>query len=89
MSKGLTETASTLHREANLDSSAIMKPVCTYQPFTYRSPVTTGVSFIFIKIEQLLFLNSLDRYDSMKAYLKFKYIFFLFRQEMDSLLALQ
>ncbi|XP_050590494.1 protein mahjong isoform X2 [Bombus affinis] len=42
MSKGLTETASTLHREANLDSSAIMKPVCTYQPFTYRSPATTG-----------------------------------------------
>ena len=64
MSKGLTETASTLHREANLDSSAIMKPVCTYQPFTYRSPATTVVSFIFIKIEQLLlFLNSFDRYN--------------------------
>lgn len=46
MSKGLTETASTLHREANLDSSAIMKPVCTYQPFTYRSPAATGVSYI-------------------------------------------
>ncbi|XP_017875845.1 protein mahjong [Ceratina calcarata] len=41
MSKGLTDTASTLHREANLESSAIMKPICTYQPFTYRSPVTT------------------------------------------------
>ncbi|OAD58169.1 DDB1- and CUL4-associated factor-like 1 [Eufriesea mexicana] len=42
MSKGLTETASTLHKEANLDSSAIMKPVYTYQPFTYRSPAATG-----------------------------------------------
>lgn len=42
MSKGLTETANTLHREANLDSSAIMKP--TYQPFTYRNPVNITVS---------------------------------------------
>ncbi|XP_076666057.1 lisH and WD40 domain-containing protein mahjong isoform X3 [Andrena cerasifolii] len=42
VSKGLTETATTLHREASLDSSAIMKPMCTYQPFTYRSPATTG-----------------------------------------------
>ncbi|KOC70220.1 Protein VPRBP [Habropoda laboriosa] len=42
MSKGLTETASTLHREANLDSSAIMKPIATYQPFTYRNPATSG-----------------------------------------------
>lgn len=46
MSKGLTETAATLHREGSLDTSAIMKPVCTYQPFTYRSPATTGVSYI-------------------------------------------
>ncbi|XP_032678323.1 protein mahjong isoform X1 [Odontomachus brunneus] len=38
MSKGLTETANTLHIEANLDSSAIMKSVA-YQPFTYRNPV--------------------------------------------------
>ncbi|XP_076637534.1 lisH and WD40 domain-containing protein mahjong [Colletes latitarsis] len=42
MAKGLTETAATLHREGSLDSSAIMKPVCTYQPFTYRNPATTG-----------------------------------------------
>ncbi|CAK9822406.1 DDB1- and CUL4-associated factor 1 [Anthophora retusa] len=42
MSKGLTETASTLQREANLDSSAIMKPIATYQPFTYRNPATSG-----------------------------------------------
>ncbi|XP_076233650.1 lisH and WD40 domain-containing protein mahjong [Calliopsis andreniformis] len=41
VSKGLTETAATLHKEASLDSSAIMKPLCTYQPFTYRSPVTS------------------------------------------------
>ncbi|XP_066598075.1 protein mahjong [Prorops nasuta] len=37
VSKGMTETAATLHREANLDS-AVMKPLITYQPFTYRSP---------------------------------------------------
>ncbi|XP_034192618.1 lisH and WD40 domain-containing protein mahjong isoform X1 [Osmia lignaria lignaria] len=42
VSKGLTETASTLHREANLYSSAIMKSISTYQPFTYRNPVATG-----------------------------------------------
>lgn len=76
MSKGLTETASTLHREANLDSSAIMKPVCTYQPFTYRSPATTGVSFIFIKIKQLLFLNSLDRYN-IKESIEIEIYFFV------------
>lgn len=44
MSKGLTETAGILHREANLDSSAIMKTLVTYQPFTYRSPVNVTVS---------------------------------------------
>ncbi|XP_053986195.1 protein mahjong [Hylaeus anthracinus] len=42
MSKGLTETAATLHREGSLETSAIMKPVCTYQPFIYRSPGTVG-----------------------------------------------
>nr|XP_031831732.1 protein mahjong isoform X2 [Nomia melanderi] len=42
ISKGLTETATSLQKEASLDSSAIMKPVTTYHPFTYRSPATTG-----------------------------------------------
>ncbi|KAG7188404.1 hypothetical protein KM043_008052 [Ampulex compressa] len=42
MMKGLTDTAAALHREANLDSSTIMKPLTTYQPFTYRSPAATG-----------------------------------------------
>ncbi|XP_070530641.1 protein mahjong isoform X2 [Cardiocondyla obscurior] len=40
MSKGLTETASMLHREANLESSSIMRSVTTYQPFTYRNPAS-------------------------------------------------
>lgn len=43
MSKGLTETASVLHREANLESSAIMRAT-TYQPFTYRNPTSATVS---------------------------------------------
>ncbi|XP_020297842.1 protein VPRBP isoform X2 [Pseudomyrmex gracilis] len=39
MSKGLTETANTLHREGNLDSAAaIMRSTTTYQPFMYRNP---------------------------------------------------
>ncbi|XP_015439812.1 PREDICTED: protein mahjong [Dufourea novaeangliae] len=42
MSKGLTETASTLQKEASLVSSAIMKPVTTYHHFTYRSPAISG-----------------------------------------------
>ncbi|XP_018348236.1 PREDICTED: protein mahjong [Trachymyrmex septentrionalis] len=41
MSKGLTETASVLHREANLESSTIMRATTTYQPFTYRNPTST------------------------------------------------
>ncbi|XP_028050580.1 DDB1- and CUL4-associated factor 1 [Monomorium pharaonis] len=47
MSKGLIETANVLHREANLESSAIMRSVTTYQPFTYRNPsnVTPRNSF--------------------------------------------
>lgn len=44
MSKGLSDTASTLYREANLDSPAVMKPLTNYQPFTYRSPANVGVS---------------------------------------------
>jgi HIV-1 Vpr-binding protein len=44
ISKGLNETANTLHRETNLDSSAIMKAATTYQPFTYRNPVNVTVS---------------------------------------------
>lgn len=44
MSKGLIETASMLHREANLESSAIMRAAITYQPFTYRNPVSVTVS---------------------------------------------
>lgn len=44
VSKGLNETANILHREANLDSSAIMKSVSTYQPFTYRNPANISVS---------------------------------------------
>lgn len=42
ISKGLTETAITFQKEANLDSPAIMKPVTTCQPFTYRSPAIVG-----------------------------------------------
>ncbi|XP_072760257.1 protein mahjong isoform X1 [Anoplolepis gracilipes] len=47
ISKGLIETANTLHREANLESSAIMRSAITYQPFTYRNPtnVTPRNSF--------------------------------------------
>lgn len=44
MSKGLNETANILHREANLDSPAIIKSITTYQPFTYRNPVNVTVS---------------------------------------------
>jgi len=44
ISKGLNETANTLHRETNLDSSTIMKAATTYQPFTYRNPVNVTVS---------------------------------------------
>lgn len=44
MSKGLSETANVLHREANLESSAIMRSVITYQPFTYRNPAGVTVS---------------------------------------------
>lgn len=44
MSKGLTETANILHREANLESSAIMRSATTYQPFTYRNPASVTVS---------------------------------------------
>ncbi|KAL2722494.1 protein mahjong [Vespula squamosa] len=43
MSKGLSDTASTLYREANLDSPAVMKPLTNYQPFTYRSPANVGM----------------------------------------------
>ncbi|KAK0076783.1 hypothetical protein PV325_004862 [Microctonus aethiopoides] len=43
VSKGLNETAATLQKEASLDSHAVMKPVMSYQPFTYRSPVTPGI----------------------------------------------
>ncbi|XP_076661247.1 lisH and WD40 domain-containing protein mahjong [Halictus rubicundus] len=42
ISKGLTDTATTLQKEASLDSSTIMKPITTYHPLTYRNPVTTG-----------------------------------------------
>ncbi|XP_015592149.1 protein mahjong [Cephus cinctus] len=46
VSKGMNETAATLQREANLDSPAVMKPVTSYQPFTYRSPaITTRIGF--------------------------------------------
>ncbi|XP_012228889.1 protein mahjong isoform X2 [Linepithema humile] len=47
MSKGLSETANTLHREANLESSALMRSTTAYQPFTYRNPgnVTPRNSF--------------------------------------------
>jgi len=44
MSKGLTETANVLHREANLESSTIMRATTTYQPFTYRNPTSATVS---------------------------------------------
>ncbi|XP_011866253.1 PREDICTED: protein mahjong [Vollenhovia emeryi] len=40
VSKGLNETASLLQREANLESSAIMRAAITYQPFTYRNPAS-------------------------------------------------
>ncbi|XP_047353955.1 protein mahjong isoform X2 [Vespa velutina] len=43
VSKGLSDTASTLYREANLDSPAVMKPLTNYQPFTYRSPANVGM----------------------------------------------
>ncbi|RLU23994.1 hypothetical protein DMN91_004202, partial [Ooceraea biroi] len=39
ISRGLNETANTLHREATLESSAIVRAAATYQPFTYRNPV--------------------------------------------------
>lgn len=45
MSKGLIETANILHREANLESSAIMRSATAYQPFTYRNPGNVTVSF--------------------------------------------
>lgn len=57
MSKGLSDTASTLYREANLDSPAVMKPLTNYQPFTYRSPANVGVSKNFK--EMLFFYNFL------------------------------
>ncbi|KAJ8687973.1 hypothetical protein QAD02_023768 [Eretmocerus hayati] len=41
LSKGLTETAATLQKEANLESPSVPKAL-TYQPFHYRSPVTTS-----------------------------------------------
>lgn len=44
VAKGLTETANSLQREANLDSPAVMKAVASYQPFHYRSPAPAGVS---------------------------------------------
>lgn len=44
ISKGLSETANILLREANLDSFAIMKSLMTYQPFTYRNPGNATVS---------------------------------------------
>lgn len=44
MSKNLFETANMLHREANLESSAIMRSTITYQPFTYRNPANVTVS---------------------------------------------
>jgi HIV-1 Vpr-binding protein len=51
LSKGLTESASILQKEANLESPTLAKPL-TYQPFHYRSPVTTSVS-IYISLENL------------------------------------
>lgn len=44
ISKGLMETANILHREANLESSAIIRSTITYQPFTYRNPTNVTVS---------------------------------------------
>lgn len=63
MSKGLSETANTLHREANLESSAIMRSATAYQPFTYRNPGNVTVSFFFQTIEikiKLVFANLED-----------------------------
>lgn len=45
LSKGFTESAAYLQREANLDSPNVAKTLTYHQPFHYRSPVTTTVSF--------------------------------------------
>lgn len=42
MSKGLTETAAALQREASLESLSIPKSI-THQPFHYRNNATVNV----------------------------------------------
>ena len=48
LSKGFTESAATLLKEANLESPTIAKSL-TYQPFHYRSPAGTTVSLSLSK----------------------------------------
>ena len=48
LSKGFSDSAAVLLKEAALDSPTIPKAL-TYQPFHYRSPVITSVSLSFSK----------------------------------------
>ncbi|XP_012270857.1 DDB1- and CUL4-associated factor 1 isoform X2 [Orussus abietinus] len=50
ISKGMNDTATTFQREANLESHAVMKPVTSCLPFTYRSPAPSGVSVNFSRV---------------------------------------
>ncbi|XP_057334525.1 DDB1- and CUL4-associated factor 1 isoform X2 [Microplitis mediator] len=44
VSEGLDRVATELQRAVNLDTHAIMKPVTSYQPFTYSSPAPSVVT---------------------------------------------